>query len=99
MAQVRACLGFRRVGPEQECQMLTRLRGVPVEEEVGQERGDASRFERRQGGLTLEKVQLTEKPDVERRCNHDGSSVASLVRRHNSPFVGDWQRPNCGYAP
>jgi len=37
MAQVRACLRLGRVGPEQEGEMLSRLRGGAVEQEVSEE--------------------------------------------------------------
>jgi hypothetical protein len=66
MAQVGPRLGLARVGPEQVGQALARLRRIPVEQQIGEQRLGPGRAERRHRGLALAEVELAEDPDAQR---------------------------------
>jgi hypothetical protein len=70
VAQVRAGLRLGRVGPQQERQPLPRLRRVPVEHQVGEQRPGPRRLQRWQRRRTVSQVGLAEKPDAQRGCPH-----------------------------
>ena len=60
VAEIRSRLRLSRIGPKQERQVLAGLRRLPMEENIGEERGGAGGLERRQGYLTAAQVELAE---------------------------------------
>src|SRR5439155_21413818 len=80
VAEVGLGLGLGRVGPEEERQTLPRLGRLPMEKEVGEERGGPRRLHRRQGCLAAAQVELAKEPDAERRSVHGDALAASDLR-------------------
>jgi hypothetical protein len=68
VTQVRPRLPLGRVGPQQERQPLPRLRRVPVQQEVGEQRLRPRRLQWRRPGLALPQVELAEQADAQRGC-------------------------------
>ena len=80
MAEVRPRLRLTGVGPEEEGKPLARLRGVAVQQQVGEQRLGAAGVEGRHLRFAQAKVQATEQPYAERRrsAHRSGSLRASL---------------------
>lgn len=70
VTKVRARLRLAGIRPEEKGEALARLRSVPVQKEVGQQRPRAGRFERRQGRTAKSKIELTKEPYVQGRPIH-----------------------------
>jgi hypothetical protein len=70
VAEIRARLRLGRIGPEQKGETLARLRRVPMEEEVGEQRFGARRLEGRQRPIALPQVEGAEEPNPERWRPH-----------------------------
>jgi hypothetical protein len=79
VAQVRPRLTLGRVGPQQEREMLPRLRRVAVEQQVREQRLRPRGLERRQHGVPEPEVQLTEQPDAQ-----DLGALGLRARGHRS---------------
>jgi hypothetical protein len=71
VAEIRPRLRLGRVGPKEVREVLPRLRRIPVEEEVGEQRLDARGLERQQRGLAVPQIEGTEQPNAERWRLHD----------------------------
>jgi hypothetical protein len=63
VSEIRASLRLGGVGPEAEGDVLARLWGVLVEDEVGQERFGASRPKARQGSVAAPQLEAAEESD------------------------------------
>ena len=64
-AQVGAGLGFGRVGPELEGEVGAGLRGVAVEEQIGEEGLEAGGADAGEGGTLVVQTELAEEADIE----------------------------------
>jgi hypothetical protein len=70
VAQIGPRLRLGRVGPEAEGELLPRLRRLPVQHQIGQERLSPRRLERRQRGTIAVKLESAEEPDAKGRRVH-----------------------------
>ena len=68
VAEIGPRLGLGRLGPEEEREPLPRMRRVPAEEEVGEQRLDPRGLDRRGRGITVPEVEFAEEADAEGRC-------------------------------
>lgn len=85
LAQVGVGLAFGQVRPQKKCQTLTDLRGIAVQQQVGQQRFGADGIERRKGPVPKSKTHGAEQPGVQGSRVHQTSAPTMAQSSRHRP--------------